>query len=198
MATATKTNILNFASRAWQTTFSGDKLDPAIGACLNDLNTSDLLLDSVDGDALAAGGSVLAFPDNYKSVIAITLTDSSGKVYDPLLEHPGGLLAYRYLPTGRRGRPEFFVEDVSVEAFRLYPVADVAYTTHIDFWRTHPQTPDAIAYRSDFQILLNLGTVYWEAVLRRNTTNLNHWAPLYFAERQKMENRVVPIHRGAF
>lgn len=198
MAYATKAAILTMASGAWATTFSGSKLDAAIIACLGDLNGSDLLVGSDATGALAAGDNSLAFPDNYKSIISIQMIDAAGNLYDPLVECPGGVRAYRYQYSadGSRGRPEYFVEDPASETFLLYPAADAAYTTQVDFWSTHPAAPDAIVYPAKFQHLLNLGTVYWEAVLRRNQQYINIWGPLYYGERQTRSDEMAPVLRS--
>lgn len=190
MANATKASILTFASRAWQTTFTGDKLDAAISACLSDLDGSDLLIGSTYFD-LDVDSRYFAKPDNYKSVVAIQLTGPDGTMHDPLAELPGGLRQWRFLKaaTAPAGRPKYFFEWISntSEGILIYPRSDVIYTVRMDFWRTHPQTPDSIVYPVQFQHLLNLGTVYWEAVFRRNTEYATHWGQLYYAQRQTHE-----------
>jgi len=197
MANATKASILTFAGRAWQTTFTGTTLDPAINACLSDLNGSDLLVGYAT-DELAVNNRYFAQPANYKSMIAITLW--SGTVtYDSLIELPGGVAKWRSLKAASSApdRPKYFVEWPSHEdqGILLYPRSDAIYQVEIDYWRTHPES--AIEYPAKFQHLLNLGSVYWEAALRRNTEYMNHWGPLYYAERQTRENDTPPICRSA-
>lgn len=198
MTAVSKSAILAFASKAWQTTFAGTSLDMAIAECLAELNSADLLQGTDDSVTLAAGDSTLVYPSSYKSIIAIQLTDAAGHVYDPLLELPGGIRAYRYhhRPSAARGRPQYFVADDASEAFRLYPTADAGYATHLDYWRTHPASAASILYPAKFQHLLDLGAVYWEAVLRSNDRYMKTWGPLYYAERAAMESKAAPILRS--
>ena len=192
---ATKAAILTFVGRAWRTTFAGATLDEAIKACLGDLNELDLLRDCETSFALTADDTSLAWPDNYKSIISIQLTDVAGVVYDPLDEFPGDVRAFRHLApvNSGAGRPTGFVEDPATGTFLIAPTSDGTYSVTIDYWKTHPQTPDAIVYPITFQHLLNLGTAYWEAMLRGNEKYINIWGPMYFKERQVMENRQMPV-----
>jgi len=200
MAAASKASILTFASAAWNTTFSGTTLDEAIKATLGDLNTSELLTDWDESQTLVSGGTSLAYPTNYKSVISIQLASSTGYKYDPLIELPGGMRALKQLiyGTSPTGIPTHFVEDIDQEKFLLYLPANGAYTTEINFWAEHPLDADGIIYPSKFQHLLNVGATYWLAVLRRNKEYINHWGQVYASTRQRMESQVAPTARGAY
>lgn len=210
MTTVNKADILTFASQAWQTTFTGARLDEAIKACLGDLNGSDLLVGNLDRDEhvqLKAGLDKILLPDTYKSMIGLTLAEPyTGQPdwltrpwitkYSVLTELPGGISAFRAWSLNMRsGLPKWYVEfsDYANRHLRLYPVSDADYTIFLDFWELHPLTPDALVYPVGFQHLLNLGTVYWEAVLRRNKEYIEHWGPLYYAERERAEQQSPPL-----
>lgn len=207
MAYATKADILTFASKAWGTTFAGSSLDAAIIACLGDLNGSDFLTRSVgyNGEVtLRANQNIVEVP-NYKSVISFILTEPHPNVQIPapkrlaiLREAPGGIVTWQTatVQSVERGMPQWYVEETSMCRLRVYQIPRVAYGVLIFYWATHPLKPDAIVYDVQFQHLLNLGTVYWEAVLRRNQEYINHWGPLYYAERQAMENKMAPLVRS--
>lgn len=205
MAYATKANILTFASKAWGTTFAGSSLDAAISACLGDLNGSDLLQGHVgyNGEVmLAAGTDKLNFPSDYKSVIAFQVTEAiagpgpNAARYAVLKEAVGGVQAFRawQMLDLSPGVPRWYIEEP--DHFRVFPITDQQYGIRLDYWANHPLTPDAIVYPAHFQHVLNLGAVYWEAVLRRNKEYINHWGPLYYAERQAMETKAAPICRS--
>lgn len=205
MAYATKTNILTFASKAWGTTFSGSSLDAAIIACLGDLNGSDLLQGHVGFDgkkSLGAGDDKFYLPADYKSVFAFQVTERhvgagpNAERHVLLKEAVGGIPSYRkwQLLNAAPGLPLWYIEEH--DHLRVFPIPDRDYGVRFDYWANHPLAPDAIVYDVKFQHLLNLGTVYWEAVLRRNQEYINHWGPLYYAERQAMENKAVPIMRS--
>lgn len=202
MAYATKTNILTFASKAWGTTFAGSSLDAAIGACLGDLNGSDLLQGHVGWDGsvlLTTGHDKVLLPADYKSITAIQLADIGSKNRVVVLQEvPGGVTAFRswQIFDSTVGQPQWYVEEPTFGHLRVYPKANQNYEIRLDYWANHPLTPDAIVYPAHFQHLLNLGTVYWEAVLRRNQEYIEHWGPLYYAERRVAENQVVPIERS--
>ena len=207
MAYATKNDILTFASKAWNTTFSGTALNAAISACLGDLNGSDFLMRGAgyNGEVtLRANQNIFEVP-NYKSMVSFVLTEPHPGETLPrpkrlaiLHEAPGGIgtWAAARVQSVERGMPEWYIEEPGLQRLRVYPIPAVAYGVLIYYWATHPLEPDAIVYDVQFQHLLNLGTVYWEAVLRRNQEYINHWGPLYYAERQAMENKMAPIERS--
>lgn len=205
MANASKADILTFAGRAWQTTFTGNALDEAIKACLGDLNTSDLL-SNYEGigwrgeEYVGPGKNIVEIP-NYKSMISFMITNYHPGVVDGnprgiamLQELPGGLDTWESLTvqSTKKARPQWWVEWPPTWRVRVYPIPDQHYGVLILCWMFHPLTPDAILYEAKFQHLLNLGTVYWEAVLRRNKEYIEHWGPLYYAERQRLEEHIIP------
>jgi hypothetical protein len=160
MIYATKNNILTFVAAAWQTTFSGAQLDPAISACLSDLNSLDLLQKTTTATEIAELTRQIAMPDDYKGAIAITIADTDigpdpkGKRF-PLVEAAGGMATYRQWqiqtsPNMTTGRPVFFVEDHATHNIVIHPLADKTYKVYLTTGRSTYKRRTAFVIRSGF------------------------------------------------
>lgn len=183
-----KTAILAFVNEALNENYSSSDLDIAINACLADLSNDDLLIAQDTSQTLTSSSLTLAYPTNYRSVISIVIISSGGVRQGPLLEIPGGYREYCNLRDNdaNKGTVEWFAEHK--ELFHLWRPPNASFTTEIDYYRDHPQTPDDILFSEGFRNAIYFGTTFFKALLSKRNTDAANWGPMYAEEKK---NRIL-------
>lgn len=178
-----KTAILAFVNEALNTSFSGTDLDIAINACLADLSSEDLLVAQDTSQTLTSSSLTLAYPTSYRSIISIVLISAGGVREGPLLEIPGGYREYCELRDNdaNKGTVEWFAEHK--ELFHLWRPPNASFTTEIDYYRDHPQTPANILFDEGFRNAIYFGTTFFKALLMQRDTDVARWGPMYAHEK---------------
>lgn len=157
----------------------------ALQACLNDLANDDLLIGRDTSQVLTSSSLTLAYPTDYKSLISIILIDSSSVRQRPLEPLPDGYEGYGRLRNNDSNTsiPRWYAEHKSL--FHLWRPPGGSYTSEIDYYRYHPQTPKDILFGDEFRNAVNYGTTYHRALFSKRMTDLNHWRPIYVEEKAK-------------
>lgn len=179
-----KTAILAFVNEALNTNFSGSDLDIAICACLSDMSNEDLLVAQDTSQSLTSTSLTLAYPTNYRSVISIVLISSGGVRQKPLMELPGGYDEYGQLRDNdaNTGITEWYAEHKDL--FHLWRPPNGSFSTEIDYYRDHPQTPDSILFGEGFRNAIYFGTTFFKALLSQRETDVARWGPMYAVEKR--------------
>lgn len=186
--------ILEEVNENLQTAFTVTQILKAVQWVLNDLSRKDMLVGTETTQTLAANDKTLDFPDGFRAMVAITLTNTaSGAEQDPLRKLRGGHEEYRRLR----------YNDVSVgipyyysrfnKKFYLWRPSDTNYTTLIEYYKDHAVLADAtgtIEFDDTFTDALNSGTTYRMAMQKGRTRMINTWGPDYFEERTKKDNEI--------
>jgi len=199
----TKASIIAFCNKAWQESelAASTKFDLALQACLDDLSKLEILRETDETQALAVGDYAINYPTDYLpgGLIAITLTDEEGNEYEPLEPFPAGLREYRYCRDNdtANGQPAQFIAGDDDQWYVWRP-ANAAFDVRIEYYRMHPQDLTSILFPNTCFLAIKTGTVYWEAVLRRNTEYQNVWGPMYAREYQALEGMYPGQVRGVY
>ena len=159
--------------------FTGTALDRQIIKVLTDMSNIGLLVDTDATQTLVDGSTTLNYPTGYRSVINITLTDTSSNANYPLKALPGGQKEYRERIAFGGGlvNPEWFAEFDNL--FFLYGQASKAYTVLIEYRKNHPKDADNIEFTTEFENLMFAGVTFWKAAAFNRTPAINVWAPTY-------------------
>jgi len=178
-----KTAILAFVNEALRESYSGTDLDTAIQACLNDLSNEDILVTTDSAQTLTSSSLSLNYPTDFKSLISIVLINSNSVRQAPLEKLKGGHREYRLLRDNdsATGEPEAYSE--FDDKFWLWRPSNGAYTTEIEYYRRHPQTPGAILFGEECRNAIYFGTIYYKALLAKKTDYIKIWEPVYLAEK---------------
>lgn len=177
--------VVGEALHADDSAFSGTQLHTAIQMCLNDLSNEDLLA-GTDGDqTLSSTSLTLDYPTDFKSPISIVLINSSGVRQAPLEKLKGGHREYREFRDNdsATGEPEYYSE--FDDKFWLWRPSNGSYTTEIEYYRKHPQTPADILFGEEFRNAIYFGTIYYKALLRGMSAHIARWLPVYLAEKEE-------------
>lgn len=155
----------------------------ALQACLNDLGNDEFLIGQDAAQTLTSTSLTLAYPTDYKSLISIILIDSSSVRQRPLIALPDGYEGYGRLRSNDSNTsiPRWYAEHKNL--FHLWRPSGGAYTSEIDYYRYHPQTPADILFGEEFRNAINFGTTYFRALLSKRKTDLDYWRPIYFEEK---------------
>jgi len=155
----------------------------ALQACLNDLGNDEFLIGQDTDQALVAGGLTLAYPTDYKSLISIVLIDSSSVRQRPLVPLVEGYEGYCRLRgnDSNTSIPRWYAEHNSL--FHLWRPAGGAYTSEIDYYRYHPQTPEDILFSEEFRNAIEFGTTYFKALFAKKLSEMKHWRAIYYEEK---------------
>ena len=178
-----KTAIIAVVNEALNEGYSGTDLDTAIKLCLNDLTNENVLVGSDDDQTLSDEDEYLDYPTDFKGSPLIVLINSSGVRQAPLKKLSRGHREYLELRDNdsATGEPEWFAEFDN--KFWLWRPSNGAYTTEVDYWRKHPQTPGDILFGEEFRNAIYFGTTYFKALLRKKTQYIGIWLPAYLAEK---------------
>jgi len=163
-----------------------DILDRFINKVLSDMSKRGLLIGTDATQTLIDGSTTLDWPTGYRSVINITLTNTtSGVNRQPLIKLPGGHKEYRQniASNSTGGVPNWFSEFDG--KFYLWGQAEQAYTTLIEYRKNHAKDPDNIEFTTDFENLMLAGTTFWKAAQLGRPTAITLWKPLYDMEMKK-------------
>ena len=185
MAVINKEDIVVDVNDNLQINEGDDDLDRFILKTLRDMSNRGLLVGTDAAQTLVDGSETLNYPEGFRSVINITLTDSSGNENEPLIKLPGGQKEYRENIAfgGFVSGPTYFSE--FNKKFYLLGKAAKAYTTLIEFRKNHPRDADNIEFSDDFENLMDAGTTYWKALQLGRTKALILWKPTYDNEMRK-------------
>lgn len=180
-----KAAILAVVNEALNESYSGTQLDTAIQLCLNDLSNEDLLVGTDSDQTLTSSSLSLDYPEDFKSLISIVLINSSSVRQAPLEKLKGGHKEYRRLrdSDNATGEPESYSE--FDDKFWLWRPSNGSYTTEIEYYRRHPQTPGAILFGEEFRNAIYFGTTYYKALLRKKTEYIAIWRPVYLVEKEE-------------
>jgi len=186
----TKTDIISFVNNALEASLSGTDLDNEIQTCLNDLCNYNLLVETDESQSLVSGDYVLEYPTRFKDLLNITLTDSSGNVYAPLIALPGGHEQYRELrdKDSSTGRPEYFSE--FDEQFWLWQPPNASFDALIEYYKYHAQDVNNIEFGPEFINCLNFGVTFFRAVFKGRTKYVNIYGPLYGNEKEMRRENI--------
>ncbi len=178
-----KDNIITFVNEALRELYSDTDLDVAIQTCLNDLSKESLLVDTDDSQSLASGDTTLDYPDGFREIVAITLTNANDNTDEPLEPLAGGHEEYRALVLSgtSRGTPKYYSE--FDDKFWLWSMPGAAFTVKIEHYKAHPQDVDDIEFGDDFANVINFGTAYYKALIAAKTTYISVWGPPYIIEK---------------
>lgn len=180
---STINEVVGEALHADSSSFSGTQLHTAIQLCLNDLSNEDLLVGTDTGQTLTSSSVSLDYPTDFKSPISIVLINSNSVRQAPLEKLKGGHREYRKLRDNdsATGEPEAYSE--FDDKFWLWRPSNGAYTTEIEYYRKHPQTPTAILFGEECRNAIYFGTIYYKALLRGMTKHIARWQPIWLAEK---------------
>lgn len=178
-----QSTILAFVNDALNEAYSGTQLDIAIQACLNDLSNEDILVATDTSQSLTSSSVSLNYPTDFKGLISIVLINSSSVRQAPLIKLRGGHKEYRRLRDNdsATGEPEHYSEFDN--KFWLWRPSNGAYTTEIEYYRKHPQTPADILFGEECRNAINFGTTYYKALLAKKTDYIRIWQPIWLAEK---------------
>jgi len=178
-----KASILSFINSKLER--SETDIDEEIITIANDLSNRNMLVGADTSQSLVAGGTTLDYPTRFKEAIAITLNDGS-KWLAPLRKLPGGMQRYRELVadnnTGDRDEPEYYAEFNS--KLYLWPTADGAYTSNIEFYKYHAQSADTIEFGDEFTNCFNFGATFEVSRNFGLERYMNIWGLAYAEERE--------------
>lgn len=179
----TKDEIESFINTVLEDAISDDDLDEAIKLCLADLSNMNLLEGSDDSVSLEDGDLVIAYPDDYKDLLQITLSDAS-EDYEPLKKFPGGHKEYKQQMANSTttGIPRYFSEYNS--QFFLYPPPDGDYDVLIEYYKTDAQDPDNIEFGNVFRNCIKFGALVFYAGIKNRASALSTWGPKYQEEKE--------------
>lgn len=192
MTVIAKSDIINDVNDNLQIAASGTDLDRAIIAVLTDMSNRALLVGTDADQTLVDGDLTLNYPTGFRSVINITLIDSSGAEKTPLIKLPDGHKEYRELRhnDSSTGTTEYYSE--FNKKFYLWRPADQAYTTLIEYIKNHAKDADNIEFETEFENLMFAGTTFWYAAKMNRSSSVALWGPIYGAElKTAMLNRNV-------
>ena len=177
--------VVGEALKADDSAFTGTQLHKAIQLCLNDLSNEDILAGTDNDQTLSSGDLSLNYPTDFKSPISIVLINSSSVRQAPLEKLKGGHREYRELRDNdsATGEPEFYSEFDN--KFWLWRPSNGAFTTEIEYYRKHPQTPTAILFGEECRNAIYFGTTYYKALLRGMSAHIARWLPIYLAEKEE-------------
>ena len=177
--------VVGEALKADDSAFSGTQLHKAIQLCLNDLSNEDILAGTDDEQTLSSGDLNLDYPTDFKSLISIVLINSSGVRQTPLEKLKGGHREYKEFRDNdnTNGEPEAYSEFDN--KFWLWRPSSGSYTTEIEYYRKHPQTPTAILFGEECRNAIYFGTIYYKALLRGMSAHIARWLPVYLAEKEE-------------
>jgi len=190
MTVIVKADIIADVNDNLAISLSGTDLDRQIIKTLTDMSNRGLLVDADDSQTLVDGGTTLDYPTGFRSVINITLIDSSGAEKYPLTKFPGGHKEYRELRANddATGTVEYFSE--FNKKFYLWRPAGESFTTLIEYRKNHAKDADNIEFETEFESLMFAGVTFWYAVKLNRTKSIALWLPIYDREmRFAMLNR---------
>jgi hypothetical protein len=205
LGSITKAQIIAFCNKAWESsedTATSTKFDEALQLALDQITMEVGVLRVRDtSQDIEAGDTSIAWPTGMVpgGLVALSLTDVSGNEYKPLEYLKGGLREYRQLRnrSTSSSRPLWFVEGEGNNWY-LWPTTDQTYNVTVDYYRTHPQDVATILLPDPCRKALKLGTVFHEAVLRRNVEYQQTWGPLYARELEVLRSLYPGEPYGAY
>lgn len=184
MAVIVKADIITDVNENLQLELATDNtgLDRAIIKTLTDMSNRGLLIGTDADQTLAIGGTTLAYPTGFRSVINITLIDAAGAEKSPLIKLPGGHQEYRELRhnDNANGSTEWYSQFNKL--FWLWRSADRAYTTLIEYRKNHAKDADSIEFETEFESLMFAGATFWKAVGMKRISSIALWDPIYQRE----------------
>lgn len=155
-----KADILTFVNDALNENFQDGEIDSEIKTVLRKMSNKDLLVGS-DTETINANDTTMVIPTGHRATFAITLTDTAGVAYEPLVKILHN--EYRSLKqeNSATGRPENYSEFNGT--WFLWRPSNAEYEVLKEYYKDHPADPDNIEFGDEFEEILLSGTTFYKA-----------------------------------